>query len=211
MLIRKHEHAFLEISLGGNTLLIDPGMYCAKLPKLENVVGIVFTHVHDDHSYLPHIKELTAAFPDAQLFGPADVVAKLAGFNCQSVYHGDHVEVAGFQLDFFGDLHQEIHWSIPLVQNVGVLVNSKLYYPGDSYTPSEYPFEILACPSSAPWMKISDLIDFIELVKPKRAFPTHNALLSDHGHALQNGRIKEFVEKHGGSFEYLKPSETTEV
>jgi L-ascorbate metabolism protein UlaG (beta-lactamase superfamily) len=211
MLIRKHEHAFLELVNNGQTLLIDPGMYSAQLPQLTNVVGIVFTHIHDDHSFIPHTKKLIEAFPAVKLYGPMDVVTKLAGFDCQAVYHGDHLEISEFSLDFFGDLHQEIHRSIPLVQNVGVLVNSKLYYPGDSYTPSEYPFEILACPSSAPWMKISDLIDFIELVKPRRTFATHNALLSEHGHTLQNGRIKEFVEKHGGVFEYLEPGQSTKV
>lgn len=211
MEIRKHEHAFLELTESGQTLLVDPGLYSQVLPDLKNVVGIVFTHVHDDHSYLPHIRALLAKFPNAQLYGPQDVVSKLGEIDCNLVMHGDHIEVGNFNLDFFGDLHQEIHRSIPLVQNVGVMVNSKLYYPGDSYTPPEYPFEILACPSSAPWMKISDLIDFIELVKPKRAFATHNALLSEHGHNLQNGRIKEFVEKHGGVFEYLTPGQITEV
>ena len=211
MQIRKHEHAFLELTENGQTLLIDPGMYSDNLPALSDVVGIVFTHVHDDHSYLPHISALVKEFPEARLFGPEEVVQKLGEIPCSTVMHGDHIQAGAFKLDFFGDLHQEIHRSIPLVQNVGVLVNSKLYYPGDSYTPSEYPFEILACPSSAPWMKIGDVIDFIELVKPKRAFATHNALLSENGHTLQNNRIKEFVEKHGGVFEYLTPGQTTEV
>ena len=211
MEIRKHEHAFLEISEAEKTLLIDPGMYSSELPKLKNVVAVVMTHFHDDHSYLPHITKIVDKFPDVKLFGPMEVAEKLKDFACTTVYHGDHHEVEGFAMDFFGDLHQEIHRSIPLVQNVGVLVNSKLYYPGDSYTPCDYPFEVIACPSSAPWLKISDLIDFIELVKPRRAFATHNALLSDHGHTLQNNRIKEFVEKHGGLFEYLTVGETTTV
>lgn len=211
MQIRKHEHAFLELTENGQTLLIDPGMYCASLPELSNVVGIVFTHVHDDHSYLPHVAELKTKFPNAELFGPKDVVLKLGEITCSTIMHGDQVALGEFKIDFFGDLHQEIHRSIPLVQNVGVLVNSKLYYPGDSYTPPEYPFEILACPTSAPWLKIGDVIDFVELLKPKRAFPTHNGLLSEHGHTLQNARIKEFVEKHGGVFEYLTTGQTTEV
>jgi L-ascorbate metabolism protein UlaG (beta-lactamase superfamily) len=211
MEIRKHDHAFLEISEAGKTLLIDPGMYSSELPKLENVVAVIMTHVHDDHSYIPHIAKIVDRFPEVKLFGPQDVTAKLKDFACTTVYHGDHREVEGFAMDFFGDLHQEIHRSIPLVQNVGVLVNSKLYYPGDSYSPCDYPFEVLACPSSAPWLKIADLIDFIELVKPRRAFPTHNALLSEYGHTLQNNRIREYVEKHGGNFEYLTVGEATNV
>lgn len=211
MKITKFEHAFLQIELSAQQLLIDPGVYSPTLPKLENVVGVVLTHLHDDHSYLPHIAAIKQRFPNARIFGPAEVATKLGEIDCEVVMHGSHIEVGEFGLDFFGDLHQEIHGSIPLVQNVGVLVNSKLYYPGDSYTQCEYPFELLACPSAAPWMKISDLIDYLEAVKPKRAFATHNAILSEHGHALQNNRIKEIVTKHGGEFSYLLVSESITI
>lgn len=208
MKITKFEHAFLQVEHSNQQLLIDPGIYSAQLPKLDNVVGIVLTHLHDDHSYLPHITAIKSQFPSAKIFGPADVAVKLGDMACEVVTHGSHIEVGEYRLDFFGDLHQEIHRSIPLVQNVGVLVNSTLYYPGDSYTQCDYPYEILACPSAAPWMQISDLIDFVEAAKPKRAFATHNAILNDNGHLLQNSRIREFVTKHGGEFSYLLPGES---
>ncbi len=211
MKITKFEHAFLKLDLSGQQLLIDPGIYSPNLPQLENVVGIVLTHLHDDHSYLPHIQALKQQFPQARIFGPQDVAAKLGEIACEVVTHGSHLQVGEFSLDFFGDLHQEIHRSIPLVQNVGVLVNSKLYYPGDSYTQCDYRFEVLACPSAAPWMKISDLIDYLEAVRPKRAFATHNAILNENGHALQNNRIREIVTKHGGEFRYLTEGESLAV
>ena len=85
------------------------------------------------------------------------------------------------------------------------------YYPGDSYTQCDYPFEVLACPAAAPWMKISDLIDYLEQVRPKRAFATHNAILNDNGHLLQNSRIREYVTKHGGEFSYLLPGESITI
>lgn len=208
--LTKHEHAFLQLELNGQQLLIDPGMYTQSIPVTKNVVAITLSHVHDDHSFLPHVKELLKLHPEAKLFGPLEVVQKLLEFNVVKCFHGDRHEVGPFVIDFFGDLHQEIHRSIPLVQNLGVMVNG-LYYPGDSYTIPETDVEILACPSSAPWLKISDVMDFLSAVRPKRAFPTHNALLSDHGHALQNGRIKEVVESFGGAFEYLKPGESLDI
>jgi L-ascorbate metabolism protein UlaG (beta-lactamase superfamily) len=211
MKITKFEHAFLQIELSAQQLLIDPGIYSPTLPKLENVVGVVLTHLHDDHSYLPHIAAIKQQFPNVRIFGPADVAIKLGEIDCEVVMHGSRIEVGEFSLDFFGDLHQEIHRSIPLVQNVGVLVNSKLYYPGDSYTQCEYSFELLACPSAAPWMKISDLIDYLDAVKPQRAFATHNAILSEHGHVLQNNRIREIVTKHGGEFSYLQVGESLAI
>ncbi len=211
MKITKFEHAFLQIEKSGQQLLIDPGIYSPILPQLENVVAVVLTHLHDDHSYLPHIEAIRNQFPGVKIFGPQDVVVKLGQIPCEAVTHGDQVQVGEFTLDFFGDLHQEIHRSIPLVQNVGVLVNSQLYYPGDSYTQCDYPFEVLACPAAAPWMKISDLIDYLEQVKPKRAFATHNAILNDNGHLLQNSRIREYVTKHGGEFSYLLEGEAITI
>ena len=70
---------------------------------------------------------------------------------------------------------------------------------------------MLACPTSAPWLRISDVIDFLDLVRPSKCFPTHNALLSEQGHALQNSRVQQIVEKHGGEFRYLLPGESWDL
>jgi hypothetical protein len=127
------------------------------------------------------------------------------------VHHGDFYEVGAFTLEFFGDMHAEIHRSIPLIQNCGVMINDSLYYPGDSFTRPDRPVEVLACPTSAPWLKIGDVMDFVDDVKPRRSFATHNALLSDFGHKLNNSRVQLVTERHGGSFTYLHDGETLEV
>lgn len=209
MKITKHEHAFLQLEINGDQVLVDPGVYSPELPTTNNVVAITLSHVHDDHSLARHLEALTARHPQAKLFGPADVAQKLDAFEVIVTNHGDHHSVGEFSLDFYGYLHQEIHRSMPLVQNLGVMINN-LYYPGDSYTIPETQVDILACPSSAPWLKIGDVIDFVEAVRPRFAFPTHNALLSDHGHQLQNSRIKESTEKFGGEFFFLEPGQSRE-
>lgn len=210
MQITKYEHALLVVELAGSQLVIDPGSY-SSLPKLENVVAVTLSHVHDDHSFLPHVEKIIEQFPKAQLFGTQEVKEKLKQYSVQSVFHGDHYEVGPFELDFFGDLHQVIHRTIPVVQNFGLMVNSSLYYPGDSYTLPDQRVEVLACPSSAPWLRISDVIDFLQEVKPEKCFPTHNVLLSEQGHVLQNGRIKEVVEATGGEFRFLLPGESWQI
>ncbi len=210
MRISKYEHALLVVEQSAAQLVIDPGSY-SNLPELQNVVADVFTHLHDDHTSQEHAQTISRNFPAVKMFGTQEVVEKLTGLNVQAVYHGDHYEVGPFQIDFYGDLHQVIHRSIPLVQNVGVMVNSQLYYPGDSYTFPEQSVEILACPTSAPWLRISDVIDFLDLIRPKKCFATHNALLSEQGHALQNNRVQQIVEKHGGEFRYLKVGESWQL
>ena len=211
MKITKFDHALLSIEIDSKMVVIDPGSYSNKLPGFKNVVAICLTHIHEDHSYKPHVEKIMLENPDAQIFGPAEVAQKLGGLPVQVVYHGDHFEVSGFELDFSGDLHEQIHRSIPLIQNTGVTVNRTLYYPGDSYTIPENKVKVLACPTSAPWIKIADVMDFIAAVKPETLFPTHNALLSDNGHELYNHRISEVTKENGGNFVSLKPGQSLEV
>jgi L-ascorbate metabolism protein UlaG (beta-lactamase superfamily) len=211
MRVTKHEHACLVVEEQGHKLVVDPGMYSERLPELTNVVALTLSHVHDDHSFRPHVEKLLEQFPEIKIFGTQEVAEKLKGLTVTVVYHVDRYEVGPFTFDFFGYFHQEIHRSIPLVQNFGLMVNSELYYPGDSYTIPEVDVGTLACPSSAPWLKIGDVIDFVSAVKPRRSFPTHNALLSEHGHKLQNSRIQELTESFGGEFRYLEVGQGWEL
>jgi len=211
MLITKHGHACLELELDGKKALIDPGFYTEDVSGLTGVVALVITHSHDDHCFESQVEALVKTNPGMKIFGTSEVAAKISGFDVTTVYHGDFYQEQGFSFEFFGDMHQIIHESIPLIQNTGVMVNNQLYYPGDSYTTPEKPVELLACPTSAPWLKIGDVMDFVAAVRPKRSFATHNALLSDLGHDLNNGRVKQVTEQFGGEFTYLKVGDSLEV
>ena len=211
MKLTKRGHACLELEQSGQKALIDPGFYTEDVSGLTEVVALVITHSHDDHCFEKQVAGRVASNPEMKIFGTSEVAAKLSGFKVTTVYHGDFYQVEGFGFEFFGDMHQIIHESIPLIQNTGVLVNSKLYYPGDSYTKPDVPVEVLACPTSAPWLKIGDVMDFVAAVKPKQSFATHNVLLSDLGHDLNNGRVKQVTEKHGGKFVFLKIGESLNI
>jgi L-ascorbate metabolism protein UlaG (beta-lactamase superfamily) len=211
MKIIKHGHACLELELAGKKALIDPGFYTEDVSGLEDVVALVITHSHDDHCFESQVAGILKTNPGIKIFGTSEVAAKLSGFDVTTVYHGDFYEVEGFRFEFFGDMHQIIHESIPLIQNTGVMVNNQLYYPGDSYTTPDQPVQVLACPTSAPWLKIGDVMDFVAAVKPKQSFATHNALLSEEGHDLNNSRVKQVTEANGGIFSFLRIGETLEV
>ncbi len=211
MKITKRGHACLELEVSGKRALIDPGFYTDDVSGVKNVVALVITHSHDDHCSEQQVAGLVLANPGVKIFGTSEVAAKLPSFDVTTVYHGDLYQEQGFSFEFFGDMHQVIHESIPLIQNTGVMVNDSLYYPGDSYTTPEKPVDVLACPTSAPWLRIGDVMDFIAAVKPKQSFATHNALLSDLGHDLNNGRVKLVTEQFGGKFMYLKVGESLEI
>jgi L-ascorbate metabolism protein UlaG (beta-lactamase superfamily) len=207
MQITKLEHACLILEENGQRVVIDPGAYTRPLQALTDVAAIVITHVHEDHCSDEQIQLILDSSPNAKIYGTDEVCNKLAKFESTAVHHGDYFLHSGFKLEFFGDMHAEIHRSIPLIQNCGVMVNDVLYYPGDSYTTPDRPVEVLACPTSAPWLKIGDVMDFVAEVKPKRCFATHNVHLSEIGHGLNNSRVQQVVESNGGTFEFVQPGE----
>jgi L-ascorbate metabolism protein UlaG (beta-lactamase superfamily) len=211
MKITKHGHACLEAEIDSQTLIIDPGSYTEELASLGNVVAVVITHKHDDHCDEAKIAKIKKDYPAVQIFGTSEVAARLSGLEVTTVYHGDYYEVGSFRLEFYGDMHQIIHQSIPPIQNTAVLVNGDLYYAGDSYTPPDVKVKALACPTSAPWLKIGDVMDYIKEIKPAICFPTHNALLSQLGHDLNNSRVKLVTEENGGEFRYLEVGQSLEI
>lgn len=210
MILTKREHACLVIEHESASLVIDPGSFTAAFDA-PGLVGVVVTHEHADHVTAEHLDRLLAAAPDAQLFAPAGVAASLPGYAWQIVTAGDARSAGPFSLAFSGGRHAVIHASLPVVDNLGVMVNETLYYPGDSFTAPEGPVDVLAVPASAPWLKIGEVMDYLEAVKPRRAFPTHERVNSDAGNAMANGRIKSVVESHGGEFMPLAAGESLEL
>ncbi|MGW9629128.1 MBL fold metallo-hydrolase [Agromyces sp. NPDC055520] len=213
MRLTKLEHAALVVEESGEALIVDPGKFTRPVPASAAVVAVVVTHRHDDHWTPEQLARIVAASPEVRIFGPAGVTAAAAdaGFVVETVEAGDTVEVGAFRLRFFGGRHAVIHPSIPVIDNLGVLVNDALYYGGDSFTVPGVPVEVLAAPAAAPWMKISEAMDYAVEVAPRRAFPTHEMLLSAAGKALSNARLAWATEQGGGEYVPLEPGESIEI
>lgn len=211
MILTKREHACLVIEHEGASLVIDPGSFTDPF-IVENLAAIVVTHEHADHVAAEHLDRLLAAAPGAvRLFAPAGVAAEHPGYDWTVVDAGDVHAAGPFALAFSGGRHATIHRSIPVVDNVGVFVNETLYYPGDSYTVPDRPVDVLAVPSSAPWLKIGEVMDYLDAVRPRRSFPTHERVNSELGQSMANARIQHVTELHGGTFSALVAGDSLEL
>jgi L-ascorbate metabolism protein UlaG (beta-lactamase superfamily) len=209
--ITKYEHATLQVTVGEESLVIDPGNLLTP-PDFGGVVAVVITHEHADHWTPDQLRRILDKNSGARIFGPQGV-ASAAGDDVavEVVRAGDTVTVGSFDLRFFGDRHAVIHESIPVVDNVGVLVNDELYYAGDSYTVPDVEVGTLATPIGAPWLKIGEAMDYVLAVKPKRAFYVHDMTLSVGGKQLGVARLAWATEQGGGTFTELQPGETLDV
>lgn len=208
MNLTKHEHACLVLEKGGETVVIDPGSFTMPLSDLSGVVAVVITHQHADHWTPAQLDRIIERNPSVLLFGPAGVAAAAEGYPVTVVADGDTHEVGAFTLAFYGEKHAVIHSSIPVIDNVGVLVDNDLFYPGDSFTIPPVPVDTLAVPAGAPWLKISEAMDYLEAVTPHRAFPTHEMVLSVIGQDLSNARLGESAARAGAEYVVLAPGES---
>ncbi len=212
MRVTKFEHATLTLLEAGRTVVVDPGSLTTPLADLEELVGIVITHEHPDHWTPDHLDRLLKAYPGTPIYAPEGVARAAAGYDVTVVRPGYTVELEPFRLEFFGGRHAVIHESIPVIDNVGVLVNDDFYYPGDSYAlPSGRSVRLLAAPLGAPWLKIGDAMDFVLAVAPRQAFGTHDMTLSRIGKDMARARLQWATEQDGGEFLLLDPGESTDI
>jgi L-ascorbate metabolism protein UlaG (beta-lactamase superfamily) len=212
MRVTKQEHAALILEASGKTLVVDPGFFTTALVGLDNVVAIVITHEHADHWTAEQLTRIIERNPGTVVFGPSGVAAAAPDFDIVVVNAGDATEAGPFTLRFFGGEHAVIHSSMPMVDNVGVLINDVLYYPGDSFAvPEGVEVDTLAAPVGAPWLKMGEAIDFVLEVKPRRAFAIHEMTLSTAGKGMGHERLKWATEQGGGEYFALEPGDSIEL
>lgn len=132
MKITKFEHACFVVEQDNQSLIVDPGGFTTDLIVPDNVVGIVVTHEHADHMDSDRLREIIDRNPDAIIVAHSDITAQLGEFKTQAVVPNEGIKLGGFELEFFGGEHAVIFENQPIIANLGVLINQKLYYPGDS-------------------------------------------------------------------------------
>jgi L-ascorbate metabolism protein UlaG (beta-lactamase superfamily) len=184
MQLTKHTHACVTLQKEGSRLLLDPGTFTPNAAELAADAGtILITHEHFDHFDEAVIAVALEARPELRVYGPAAVVDRWQARRGQvtPVVEGERFEVDGFEVDVFGDLHAPIHQDIPQVANVGYLIDGTVYHPGDSYYVPAAPVTTLLVPTSGPWTKFGEAVDFVRAVSPQSAVQIHEIMLSEIG------------------------------
>lgn len=218
MKLTKFTHACVRIEKEGQVLVLDPGTFSETDQALDGAAAVLITHEHADHIDVDAVSGALLASPELQLFAPAGVATELRGKapetagRIHTVAAGESFEVAGFAVRSFGGQHALIHPQIPVVANVGYLVDSNIYHPGDSFAiPDGIEVQTLLVPIHAPWNKVGEVVDFVIGVRAPRAFPIHDALLNDTGRGLIEGHVTRIGARYGTEYRHLASGESVEV
>lgn len=201
-------HAGIVLELDGAALVIDPGSFSderevgAALDAMSPIAALVITHEHADHWTPENVAAVRAVAPEAPILTTAATAASLAGAGISEgvlvVRENARFEAGPFLLEFYGSRHEQLHSSIPVIDNVGVRANGTFAYGGDSLVRPPFPADVLGVPVGSPWSNIGQVMDFVLDAAPRRAYLTHDAMLSQAGRGLFAQRVQWCLEQVGG-------------
>ncbi|MFF9373247.1 MBL fold metallo-hydrolase [Streptomyces griseoluteus] len=203
MKLTKRGHACVRLENDGGVLVIDPGLWIEE-DAAAGADAILVTHEHFDHFDEERLRFALEANPAAGLWAPAvvaDQVAAAFPHRVHTVGDGDALTLAGFDVQVHGEWHAMIHPDIPQISNVGYLVDGSVFHPGDALTVLDQSVDTLLLPVQAPWNKISEVIEYVREVRPRRSVDVHDGLLTDRSRPVYDTWVGEL-----GGAEHLRLS-----
>lgn len=191
-------HSCLLAEFGPTKVLFDPGTFAHGFEGITGLTAILITHQHPDHVDVTRLPALLDGNPNAVLYADSQTTAQL-GAPCRAVHVGDELSVGELTIRAVGGQHAVIHPEIPVIENLSYLVDdgehrAKLMHPGDALFVPDEPVDVLANPAAAPWMRISEAIDYLRAVAPARAVPIHQGIVAPDARGIYYGRFSEMTD-----------------
>ena len=183
------------------SIVVDPGMFTDP-EAVDGADAVLITHEHPDH-YLPDLLRRT----DAPVF-TIEAVAKRIREDAPDVAERVTVVAPGESFDpgipvrAVGELHAVIHPEMPRFFNSGYVVTGDVtvYHPGDALTPPGEDVDVLLVPSSAPWLKASEAVDFARSVGAPRNLAIHDRIYTEAAHRILEGHMNAFLPEAGQAY-----------
>jgi len=213
MRLTKYGHSCLLVEEGQARMLLDPGTLSGGFEELEGLTAVLFTHQHPDHLDLERLRGLLDRNPGVRVVSDQGSATRLgeAGTEVEVARDRDELEIGGVGVRVAGREHAVIHPDIPVIPNVGYLVGGRLFHPGDAFTLPGQPVEVLAVPAGAPWLKVSEAIDYLRQVRPKVAVPVHEQVLSTAGKSIHYRQLEQLGAGGGTTLRVIDDGEPVEL
>jgi L-ascorbate metabolism protein UlaG (beta-lactamase superfamily) len=207
MRITKFGHACIRIEHDDQVVVVDPGAFTER-EAVEGATAVLITHEHVDHLDVGHLQAT-----DAPVYTIAAVRTQIADADpavaerVQVVAPGQQFD-AGVPVTAVGELHAVIHEDLPRFDNSGFVIDlggTRVYHPGDSFTPAGGPVDLLLLPIHAPWSKMAEVVDFSRLVGAKQSVAVHDGLLNDTGLTVVERNLHALLDTDDHAYERVQP------
>ena len=181
MRVTKFGHACVRIEYADAVIVLDPGAF-TQADAVDGATAVLITHEHADHYHADHLRAT-----DAAIF-TIEAVAEQIRANAPDLLERLHVVKpgssfdAGLPVEVVGEQHAVIHHDLTRIDNSGYLLTvgeQRVYHPGDSLTLPDAAVDLLLAPISAPWLKVSEAIDFVRAVGAPRNLGIHDKIYTD--------------------------------
>ncbi len=212
MRLTKFGHSCVRIEHDGTTIVLDPGGF-TEPDAVDGADAVLITHEHPDHYDAGHLRRT-----DAPVFTIGAVAAQIADGapdlveRTTVVRPGESWEIGGIGVRAVGELHAVIHPELPRFDNSGYVLtlgDTTVFHPGDALTGPGQPVDVLLAPVCAPWMKVSEGIDFARSVGAPRNIAIHDKVYSEAGLGIADGHFGRFLGAAG--LDYARLPEGTDL
>lgn len=185
MKLTKLGHCCLLLEEKNLRILTDPGVFSQTQNALTDIDIILISHEHADHFDIESVKKIMLKNPQAQIYTTKGVDRQLSmyGFKSNVLGNGERIFEKGVLIEAVYSEHALIYPNLASVDNFGFYFEGRLFVPGDAFIKPDRPVEILALPVAAPWLKLSESIDYALEIKPRLCFPVHDDILKTPGSA----------------------------
>jgi L-ascorbate metabolism protein UlaG (beta-lactamase superfamily) len=195
MRLIKHGHACVRLESGDVAVVLDPGMF-TEAAALDDATAVLVTHEHADH-WTPELLRATAApvFTIAAVAAHIREQAPDVADRVTVVEPGQSLDI-GVPVEVVGEKHAVIHPELPHFDNSGYLLTvdgTTVFHPGDALTVPPASPDLLLLPVSAPWLKVSECIDYARDVGARRSLAIHDAIYSEAGLGIVDTHVARFL------------------
>ncbi len=179
-------------------ILIDPGNLAGDLDGVGDIDAVLITHEHPDHIEPAKLGQLRRANPALEVYGSSGTPNALPPeererLRVLSADGTDQATVAGWEVTAATNLHATIYPALPDLANNAYRVAGRIWHPGDALVVPAQRVEVLLLPIGAPWLKLSEAVDYLRAVAPDVAIPIHQGGLAPAHRELHCALLAKFA------------------
>lgn len=184
----------------GGRIVVDPGNLADDTSTITEVSSVLVTHEHPDHLDPARLDYLRATSPAMQLYVNPGTEDALSAAEAERVEVLDSdrqagVDVGGVDVRVITTAHATIYEALPPIGNNAYLIGGRVFHPGDAFVVPDFAVEVLLLPIGAPWLKLSEAIDYLQTVAPSLAIPIHQGGLGEAHRSLHTQLLQKFAPK----------------